>query len=168
MRTPEDVVALVAGLAEDLAEQGTAYAEVAVTPFTHLHCRAGIVPDELAAALETGARRARESRGVELAPLIVTGFGMSFTMPATTASVMEATPSGRAGVASGVTTAARQAGGVVGVALLGTLVARHGHLAAGVHVAIALAAAAFCAAAAVTAACVAHPAKRRTSKERRG
>lgn len=124
--------------------------------------------DELAAALETGARRARESRGVELAPLIVTGFGMSFTMPATTASVMEATPSGRAGVASGVTTAARQAGGVVGVALLGTLVARHGHLAAGVHVAIALAAAAFCAAAAVTAACVAHPAKRRTSKERRG
>ncbi|MDA8033327.1 MAG: adenosine deaminase [Actinomycetota bacterium] len=65
LRTPEDIVTLVVGLGEDLARQGTAYAEVTVTPFSHR--RAGIAPDELAAALEVGARRARDDRGVEVA-----------------------------------------------------------------------------------------------------
>ena len=50
------------------------------------------------------------------------GFGMSMVMPAATAAVMEAAPPDRGGIASGVINAARQAGGVLGVALLGTLV----------------------------------------------
>src|SRR3981081_102489 len=32
VRTPDDIVTLVAGLAEDMRAQGTAYAEVTVTP----------------------------------------------------------------------------------------------------------------------------------------
>jgi MFS transporter, DHA2 family, methylenomycin A resistance protein len=57
-----------------------------------------------------------------VAPMAAAGFGMALTMPAATASVMEAAPADRGGIASGVVNAARQAGGVLGVALLGTLV----------------------------------------------
>ena len=63
--SPEDLLTLVAGLAEDMCEQGTAYAEVTVTPVTHL--RAGIGLDDMAAALDLGAERARGEKGVELA-----------------------------------------------------------------------------------------------------
>lgn len=56
-------------------------------------------------------------------PLIAVGFGMSFTMPAATAAVMQAAPPERGGVASGILNSARQVGGVIGVALLGTLLA---------------------------------------------
>ncbi len=45
------------------------------------------------------------------------------TMPAATAAVIESAPAERAGIASGVLNAARQAGGAIGVALLGTLIA---------------------------------------------
>jgi aminodeoxyfutalosine deaminase len=64
IRTPEDVVTLVAGLAADMRAQGTAYAEVTVTPMTHLI--AGIEAGELAQALDAGAAAARAD-GVELA-----------------------------------------------------------------------------------------------------
>ena len=57
-----------------------------------------------------------------VAPMAAAGFGMALTMPAATASVLEAAPADRGGIASGVVNAARQAGGVLGVALLGTLV----------------------------------------------
>ena len=57
-------------------------------------------------------------------PLVAAGLGMAFTMPAATAAMIEAAPAARAGIASGVLNAARQAGGAVGVALLGTLLAR--------------------------------------------
>jgi DHA2 family methylenomycin A resistance protein-like MFS transporter len=57
-----------------------------------------------------------------VAPMAAAGFGMALTMPAATASVMDAAPADRGGIASGVINAARQAGGVLGVALLGTLV----------------------------------------------
>ena len=63
--SPEDLLTLVAGLTEDMYEQGTAYGEVTVTPVTHL--RAGIAMDDLAAALDLGAKRARSDKGVELA-----------------------------------------------------------------------------------------------------
>ena len=56
------------------------------------------------------------------APMAAAGFGMALTMPAATASVMEAAPADRGGIASGVVNTARQVGGVIGVALLGTLV----------------------------------------------
>lgn len=65
VRTPEDVVTLVAGLATDMKAQGTAYAEVTVTPVSHL--RAGIRAADLAQALDIGRRRAREEFAVELA-----------------------------------------------------------------------------------------------------
>ena len=49
------------------------------------------------------------------------GFGMAFTMPAATTTVVEAAPAERAGVASGAINAGRQVGSTIGVALLGTL-----------------------------------------------
>jgi aminodeoxyfutalosine deaminase len=64
VRTPDDVVMLVTGLAEDMSAQGTGYAEVTVTPDSHV--RAGIQAAELAQALDDGARAAR-GHGVELA-----------------------------------------------------------------------------------------------------
>ncbi len=54
-------------------------------------------------------------------PLIAAGFGMAFTMPAATTTVVESAPAGRAGVASGAINASRQVGSTIGVALLGTL-----------------------------------------------
>lgn len=64
VRSPEDVVTLVAGMAGDMAGQGTVYAEVTVTPVSHIS--AGIHSGELAQALDIGAAAAR-ARGVELA-----------------------------------------------------------------------------------------------------
>lgn len=84
-----------------------------------------------------------------VAPLTATGFGMAFTMPAATTTVVEAAPGGRAGVASGAINAGRQVGSTIGVALLGTLVA-----AAGRPAAMAAAGAAFVVAAVVVAAAV--------------
>lgn len=55
-------------------------------------------------------------------PMIAAGSGMALTMPAATSSVMESAPPDRGGIASGVVNAARQAGGVLGVAILGSLV----------------------------------------------
>jgi aminodeoxyfutalosine deaminase len=65
VRRPEDVVTLVDGLAGDLASQGARYAEVTVTPTSH--AAAGISLDELAGALDAGARSAGAVHGVELA-----------------------------------------------------------------------------------------------------
>lgn len=58
---------------------------------------------------------------VIVVPLMAAGFGMAFTMPAATTTVVESAPAGRAGVASGAINASRQAGSTIGVALLGTL-----------------------------------------------
>lgn len=74
--------------------------------------------------------------------LALTGFGISFTMPAATAATIEAAPAHRTGVASGVLNAARQVGGAIGVALLGTLVAA-GPFVNGMHLALIAAAAVF-------------------------
>jgi aminodeoxyfutalosine deaminase len=64
VRDPEDVVTLVTGLAADMQAQGTAYAEVTVTPMSH--ASAGISAGALAAALDAGAAAAHV-QGVELA-----------------------------------------------------------------------------------------------------
>jgi aminodeoxyfutalosine deaminase len=61
----EDITALVIGLARDQATSNIRYSEVTVTPTAHL--ASGIAPDELAEALATGRRIAREQHGVELA-----------------------------------------------------------------------------------------------------
>jgi DHA2 family methylenomycin A resistance protein-like MFS transporter len=85
-----------------------------------------------------------------VAPLVAAGFGMAFTMPAATAAIIEAAPAERAGIASGVLNAARQAGGALGVAILGTLLAS-GSFISGLHAAMAVSAGAFLAGALVTA-----------------
>jgi DHA2 family methylenomycin A resistance protein-like MFS transporter len=82
--------------------------------------------------------------------LIAAGFGMAFTMPAATAAVIESAPASRTGIASGVLNAARQCGGAIGVALLGTLVAS-GSFVPGLHLAMAASAVAFATGAVVTA-----------------
>jgi MFS transporter, DHA2 family, methylenomycin A resistance protein len=82
---------------------------------------------------------------VLVAPLMAAGVGMSLTMPAATSAVVESAPHEHVGVAAGVLNAARQVGGLVGVALLGTLVA--GGLAGGAPWALAASAAAFAVAA---------------------
>lgn len=65
VRTAEDVEALTYGVATDLASQRVRYAELTVTPDSHL--QQGMAPDGLAEALTRARRRARADAGVELA-----------------------------------------------------------------------------------------------------
>ena len=92
-------------------------------------------------------------------PMTATGFGMALTMPAATASVMEAAPASRGGVASGVINAARQTGALLGVALLGTLLHPQADFVAGLRIGLAIAGAAFLAGAAVTIRGIGRPAR---------
>lgn len=57
--------------------------------------------------------------------LVALGVGMALTMPALTAAAVQAAPMDLAGVASGFLNTARQIGGALGVAVLGSLVAHH-------------------------------------------
>ncbi|WP_405751343.1 MFS transporter [Streptomyces sp. NBC_00144] len=77
------------------------------------------------------------------------GFGTAFTMPASTAAVMEAVPAGRGGAAAAAFNAARQIGSAIGVAVFGTLVA--GDFLGGLHTAVSVGAAGFLTAAVVAA-----------------
>lgn len=92
------------------------------------------------------AAGAHTSYLVIVLPLMAAGFGMAFTMPAATTTVVEAAPAERAGVASGAINTGRQVGSTVGVALLGTL-----SVSAGLPAAMAGAGAAFLTGAAVAA-----------------
>jgi DHA2 family methylenomycin A resistance protein-like MFS transporter len=83
-------------------------------------------------------------------PLAAAGAGMAFTMPAATTAVVDAAPAERAGIASGVINAARQVGAVIGVALLGSLVAGSDGVVGRLRLAMAAAGAAFLAGASVT------------------
>ena len=74
-----------------------------------------------------------------VAPLMAAGLGMSLVMPAATTAVMEAAPAERGGIASATLNAARQVGGVIGVALLGTLVASRSDFVAGLRTAMVIA-----------------------------
>jgi DHA2 family methylenomycin A resistance protein-like MFS transporter len=89
------------------------------------------------------AAGARTPYGLLVAPLMTVGFGMAFTMPAATAAVMGAAPDGRGGAASGVINAALQVGGVIGIALLGALVAHRATFISGLHAAVIIGGAAF-------------------------
>jgi DHA2 family methylenomycin A resistance protein-like MFS transporter len=86
---------------------------------------------------------AHSAYGQLVVPLAAAGFGMALTMPAATASVMEAAPPDRGGIASGVVNSARQAGGVLGVAVLGTLVSERATFMSGLHIGLVIAAGAF-------------------------
>ena len=78
------------------------------------------------------------------------GLGWGFPLPAAPAATIESAPADRAGIASGVFNAARQAGGAIGVALLGTLLAGSAFV-SGPHLAMAASAASFLIGAAVAA-----------------
>jgi MFS transporter, DHA2 family, methylenomycin A resistance protein len=82
-------------------------------------------------------------------PMIAAGSGMALTMPAATSAVMESAPPDRGGIASGVINAARQAGGVLGVAVLGSLVSVSSAFAGGMRIGLVIAAGAFLAGAAL-------------------
>lgn len=86
-----------------------------------------------------------------VAPFMAVGLGMSLTMPAATAAVMEAAPAERAGLASGTVNAARQIGGVIGIALLGSLVTHRASFIPGLHAGMLIAGAAFLAGAVLSA-----------------
>lgn len=58
----------------------------------------------------------------------IMGVGMGFMMPAMTAGVLMSSPTHMSGLASGILNSARQTGGVLGVALMGTLVQRQQEL----------------------------------------
>jgi MFS transporter, DHA2 family, methylenomycin A resistance protein len=75
--------------------------------------------------------------------LMARGFGMSFTMPAAMTAVVDGVAEERAGLASGAVNAARQVGSVVGIALLGALVAGGRALQPGVDVSLVIRGGAF-------------------------
>jgi DHA2 family methylenomycin A resistance protein-like MFS transporter len=83
-----------------------------------------------------------------VAPMVLVGFGMAFTMPASTTAIMWAAPDDKAGAASAVFTTGRQVGSAIGVALFGTLAA--GGLVRGLHAGVIVGAAGFITAAALT------------------
>jgi DHA2 family methylenomycin A resistance protein-like MFS transporter len=72
------------------------------------------------------------------APLAVIGFGWGLTIPPLTMVLVGSVPASRTGLAGGVFNAARQTGGVIGVGLLGSVVAAGGG-ALGVGLALAVA-----------------------------
>lgn len=90
---------------------------------------------------------------VSVLPLVATGFGTAYTMPALTAMIIDAAPADRAGLASGTLNAARQTGGAIGVAVFGSAVAGAAGFAAGFRIGMLAGAAAFLGAAALTWCC---------------
>jgi MFS transporter, DHA2 family, methylenomycin A resistance protein len=82
-------------------------------------------------------------------PMLAGGSGMALTMPAATSAVMESAPPDRGGIASGVINASRQAGGVLGVAVLGSLVSVPAAFVGGMRIGLVIAACAFLAGAAL-------------------
>jgi DHA2 family methylenomycin A resistance protein-like MFS transporter len=130
---------------------------VASTLSGRIMARTGPRTPMLAGLLLGGAGFLGIAAAITSAPYVIlavtfgaAGFGMALTMPAATAAVMEAAPPDRGGIASGVVNAARQAGGVLGVALLGSLVSGRAHFTGGLHLGIAASAVAFFTGAAVT------------------
>jgi aminodeoxyfutalosine deaminase len=65
VRSADDVQALVEGLGRDLAQVNVRYAEVTVTPDSHLIM--GIAPDDLASSLTAGRGKVLSDQGIELA-----------------------------------------------------------------------------------------------------
>lgn len=103
-----------------------------------------------AGLLGLAAAGAHTSYMLLVAPLAAARCGMALTMPAATAAVIEGAPAGRGGIASGVINAARQAGGVLGVALIGSLVQARAAFIPGLHAGLVIVAGGFFAAAIIT------------------
>jgi DHA2 family methylenomycin A resistance protein-like MFS transporter len=76
-------------------------------------------------------------------PFALAGLGMSLTMPAATTAVIEAAPAEHSGLAGGTINAARQAGGLLGIALMGSLASAHGRFSGDSHAALVVGGGAF-------------------------
>ena len=75
--------------------------------------------------------------------LVAIGFGMAFTMPAMTTAMIASAPGERSGIAAAVLNSSRQVGGVLGVAILGSLVSKESAFVPGMHIALLLSGSAF-------------------------
>lgn len=73
-----------------------------------------------------------------LVPMLLVGFGMSATAPATVAVCMSSALPGQGGVTSGIINAARQSGSVMGVAILGSFLGNSTFSLHGMHLALAM------------------------------
>ncbi len=71
--------------------------------------------------------------------LAVLGFGLALVLPAMTEAVMSHAPRVQSGIASGMLNVSRQVGGVIGVAVLGTLVGNPSVFLPGMHLAFVIA-----------------------------
>ncbi|MEU1663902.1 MFS transporter [Streptomyces sparsogenes] len=73
--------------------------------------------------------------------LVPLGIGGGLAIPPLTSAMLESVPGERAGLASGVLSAARQFGGALGVALLGALIADSAHFMTGMWISLIIGAA---------------------------
>jgi len=71
--------------------------------------------------------------------LAMLGFGLAAVLPAMTEAVISHVPKAQSGVASGMLNVSRQVGGVIGVALLGTLIGNQQTFLSGMHLAFVIA-----------------------------
>jgi DHA2 family methylenomycin A resistance protein-like MFS transporter len=71
--------------------------------------------------------------------LAVLGFGLASVLPAMTESAISHAPRAQSGIASGMLNVSRQVGGVLGVAILGTLVGNQQTFLSGMHLAFVIA-----------------------------
>jgi DHA2 family methylenomycin A resistance protein-like MFS transporter len=82
---------------------------------------------------------AKTSYNIIVGPLLRADVGVALTVPSMTAAVLANVDKQRTDVASGALNAARQTGGVVGVGVCGSLVARPHRLLGEMHLALILA-----------------------------
>jgi DHA2 family methylenomycin A resistance protein-like MFS transporter len=71
--------------------------------------------------------------------IAVLGFGLASVLPAMTESAISHAPRAQSGIAAGMLNVSRQVGGVIGVAILGTLVGNQLTFVSGMHLAFAVA-----------------------------
>ncbi len=71
--------------------------------------------------------------------LAVLGFGLAAVLPAMTEAAISQAPRAQSGIASGMLNVSRQVGGVIGVAILGTLVGNQQTFLSGMHLAFVIA-----------------------------
>ena len=105
-------------------------------------------------ALGTGLQAAATgNNGIDVVigciALLLLGFGVSFALPALVAGLLTTVPREKSGIASGSLNSARQTGAVLGVAVLGAVLAGSPHIADGTRTAMLISAALMVTAAAV-------------------
>jgi MFS transporter, DHA2 family, methylenomycin A resistance protein len=67
-------------------------------------------------------------------PLMVMSYGYALTIPAVTFTTVHNAPEGKTGLASGVLSASRQLGSLIGVAIFGTIIAMTNHFISGMRI----------------------------------